>query len=206
MDTNLQEFSSTLKEFKQILQTTRFGSHKDFTTRENTKPLRELEEHPLSPELRYLYSNYITLLILPHLHINTYSSLFPKMHIFGKTGAMSSKHNPWKEGKVVIGHSFNKSSRQIWADTTQNLTPIYITDLEGNFMRLTSSINLFFKLLIELCLSYNENRDKEPKCGSHTDLWDLHREEIVSPYFANRIKDLIPTSDLFIVTAVFTQE
>lgn len=102
MDTNLQEFSSTLKEFKQSLQTTRFGSQKDFTTRENTKPLRELEEHPLSPELRYLYSNYITLLILPHIHINTYSSLFPKMHIFGKTGAMSSNTIPGKKVKLLL--------------------------------------------------------------------------------------------------------
>ncbi|MCL5245234.1 hypothetical protein M4I21_05400 [Cellulophaga sp. 20_2_10] len=119
---------------------------------------------------------------------------------------MSHKHNPWKNGKVVIGHSFNTSSRKIWADTNQEHTPIYSTDIEGNFIPLTPSINLFFKLLIELCISYNDNREKEPKCGSHTDLWDLHRENIVSPYFANRIKDVVTPSELFIITAIFTQE
>lgn len=205
MKNSLEEFSNTLKDFQNVLHTTKFGSKNDFLNRENATPITNVKEKVLSAELSYLYSNYNTLLILPHLHINTFYSLHPKLHIFGKGSAMTKKHNPWKDGKVVIGHSFNASSKKIWADTTQEYTPIYITDVEGNFIQLTSSINLFFKLLIELSISYNDNREKEPKCGSHTDLWDLHREEIVSPYFANRIKDLVPTYEAFLITAVFTQ-
>lgn len=205
MKNSLEEFSNTLKNFQSILRSTKFGSKNDFANRENSTPITHVKEQVLSAELSYLYSNYITLLILPHIHINTFSSLHPKLHIFGKGSAMTKKHNPWKDGKVVIGHSFNASAKKIWADTTQEHTPIYVTDVENNFIQLTSSINLFFKLLIELCISYNDNREKEPKCGSETNLWDLHREEIVSPYFANRIKDLVPTHEAFLITAVFTQ-
>ncbi|MDO6490696.1 MULTISPECIES: hypothetical protein [unclassified Cellulophaga] len=205
MKNSLEEFSNTLKDFQSILRTTKFGSKNDFLTRENQTPITHVKEKVLSAELSFLYTNYSTLLILPHIHINTFFSLHPKLHIFGKGAAMTKKHNPWKDGKVVIGHSFNASSKKIWADTTQEHTPIYVTDIEGNFIQLTPTINLFFKLLIELCISYNDNRDKEPKCGSHTNLWDLHREEVVSPYFANRIKDLVSPYEAFLITAVFTQ-
>ncbi|WBU88465.1 hypothetical protein [Cellulophaga omnivescoria] len=204
MKNSLEEFTNTLKDFQSVLRTTKFGSKNDFLNRKNSTPITHVKEQALSAELSYLYSNYSTLLILPHIHINTFSSLHPKLHIFGKGSAMTKKHNPWKNGKVVIAHSFNASAKKIWADTTQEQTPIYVSDLEGNFLQLTSSINMFFKLLIELCKSYNFNRDKEPKCGSETNLWDLHREKIVSPYFANSIKDLVPQEDIFIITAVFT--
>ncbi|SNQ42415.1 hypothetical protein [Cellulophaga lytica] len=204
MKNSLEEFSSTLKDFQSILRTTKFGSKNDFLNRENSRPITHVKEQVLSAELSYLYSNYITLLILPHLHVNTFFSLQPKLHIFGKGPAMTKKHNPWKNGKVVIAHSFNASAKKIWADNTKEHTPTYITDVEGNFIQLTPTINLFFKLLIELCISYNNNRELEPKCGSKTELWNLHRENVVSPYFANRIKDLVPQEDIFLITAVFT--
>lgn len=203
MESELKAFSKTLRDFQQTLQTTKVGTASDFKCRDRSTPNKNIEDQYLSPELIYLYDNYETLLILPHVHLNSYSSLFPGEYSIDK-GKTFQKYMPWRNGKVIFANSFNKSYEKLWVDPTQKNTPVYVTDINGNYKLIVPSLDMFFQLLIELCISYSENDHKKPKCNSSSEKWKEFREKIVSPYFSEKIKNLTNEDTNEIIIKILT--
>lgn len=202
---SLKEFSKTLKSFQETIQASVIGDMKNFQSRNASNPIKKIPGHDLPPQLTYLYTNYETLLILPHIHLNVYRSLFPMEYTIDG-GRTSQKYNPWKNGKVNFAYSLNENYTKLWADTTQENVPIYVTDINDNYELITPSMHKFFQILIELCKSYDETSDTRPKSGSSFEKFSKHREEVVSQCFSDRIKKIVDKNKIGIIRQVFMHD
>ncbi|SHL97928.1 hypothetical protein [Flavobacterium chilense] len=199
MANDLNKLAKTLKEFQQVIQRPESQTILSFETRDPSFPLKKIENHDLSPELTYLYSNYETGIIMPtNIHIQWYNKLFPMDYTIDK-GNTFHHYTPWKRGKVIIATT--DGTKKILADPTQNGTPVYVTIGKENeedevHELIAPTLEIFFRLLTELSKCDSDNFSKSPKPGINTTNWATYRDDIVYSDFLNRAKTIISTKNV----------
>lgn len=204
MTNELNKLAETLKEFQQVVQKPESRTVLSFETRDASIPLDKIENHSLSPELTYLYTNYETGIIMPsNLHLYWHRQLFPMNYSIDK-GRTFHYYTPWKRGKVIIATTGKNNIKEFLADPTQDKTPVYATIAKMNEEEevhelIAPALEIFFRLLIELLKSDNNNFEKSPKSGADI-TWESYINDIVYPDFLKRAGTIIDAKNLETIT------
>ena len=186
--------AKTLKDFQQIIQKPETKAILSFESRDPSVPLPGIENHPLSPELIYLYTNYETGIIMsPDIHIKWHRELFPMDYSIDK-GKTFHHYTPWKKSRVIIATM--GESKKFLADTAQDGTPVYVTisqkdEADEIQEQISPDLETFFRLLIELSKAFTANSDQSPISGADFSLWRKYAQDVVYPDFTGRIKGMI---------------
>jgi hypothetical protein len=151
-------------------------------------------EEPLSEELKYLYKNYdinlsfkirnINIVNFDNLHKRQYGFKYIS-NDYGKT---FKANEVWNKNWVVIA---DMNEDPIVADIGTAETPVF-AGIEGlDYKKIAPSLEIFFKILIELLKSSETNSINEPDDEKDFEQWLTFREEVIIPYFIKQAENIL---------------